>query len=125
MKNDTSTSVGLFFNLGGRRDVVSLRFTDECWLELPVHERGDSIYLTWLPALDTKYDFDFARAIQEHPPTDPPGIFMTLLRADDSTLLVVDVDTSIAGPINRTSESTIPWIPDSFYLLERKNSGAH
>jgi hypothetical protein len=125
LMNDTATSVGLLFNPGGRREVVAMRFTDECWLELPVQERGDSIALTWLPALDTKYDFDFARAVQEHPPTDPPGGFMTLLRTDDSTLRVVQVDTSIAGPINRTSTGAIPWIPDSFHLIERRNSGAH
>ncbi len=118
--DDSSSSVGLHFNLGEQRDTVSIRFTNECWLELPIRRTDDTTVLLWVPALDTKYDFDFAKAINAHPPSDPPAPFMTLLRTADSTLRVLQVDTTIAQSINLTKpQGEIPWIPDSFGLIYR------
>lgn len=119
MMNDSSTSVSLHFNLVERREVVAIRFTNECWLELPIRSNGDTLIMIWSPDLDTKYDFDFVKAINMHPPAIPPVAFMTLHRATDSTLRVLQVDSSIAHSINLTrSEGEIPWFPDSFKLID-------
>jgi hypothetical protein len=111
-----STSLSLHFNLG-YKDTLAVSCTQECWLMYPFKTDNDKIIVFWDNNIDSKYDFDIVKAINNVDKKYIGKPFMILELINDSTLKATYPIPDLIREINSSSKNRT-YFPDKFIVSQ-------
>ena len=112
---DGGASLALHFNLHND-DTLEVSYSSECWLTYPYKFDEKKITVYWDNNIDTKYDFDIVKAINQ---TDRNYIgkpFMILELINDTTLKATYPIPTLIRKVNSSSAKSSKFFPDQFIV---------
>ena len=113
-KHDSSFSLALHFQY---KDTLAVSYSPECWLMFPYKLESNKIVVYWDNNIDTKYDFDLVKAINQ---TDKKYIgrpFMVLELVNDTTFNATYLLKDLIRKINSSSKERT-FFPDRFNVVQ-------
>jgi len=114
---DSSCSLGFVFNLVENKDTLFLaaEYSPECWLSFPCKISSNEITVYWDKIIDTKYDFDIVKAINEVSNEYNGKPFMILKLINDTTLEATYSIPELTKKINSSSIQKRTFFPNKLY----------
>ena len=114
MFQDSSASLALHFQY---KDTLAVSYSPECWLMYPYKLDGNKIVVYWDNNIDTKYDFDIVKAVNN---TDKRYIgkpFMILELKNDTTLRATYPLKDLILKLNNSSKERT-FFPDTYIIAQ-------
>jgi hypothetical protein len=94
-------------------DTLSVSYSPECWLEFPYRVKDDRIIVYWDLRIDSKYEFEFVRAVRQADRRYLGKPFMVLTLLNDTTLRAAYPIPSLAKALNDAGDGRTLW-PETF-----------
>ncbi len=113
-KEKNNFSLALHFQY---KDTLAISYSPECWLMYPYKVEGRKIIVYWDNNIDTKYDFDIVKVINNTNKKYLGKPFMTLELINDTTLKTNYQLKELINRINRANKERI-FFPDRFNLVQ-------
>ncbi len=114
MFQDSSASLALHFQY---KDTLAVSYSPECWLMYPYKLDGNKIVVYWDNNIDSKYDFDIVKAVNN---TDKKYIgkpFMILELKNDTTLRATYPLKDLILKLNNSSKERT-FFPDTYIIAQ-------
>ena len=114
MFQDSSASLALHFQY---KDTLAVSYSPECWLMYPYKLDGNKIVVYWDNNIDSKYDFDIVKAVNN---TDKKYIgkpFMILELKNDTTLRATYPLKDLILKLNNSSKERA-FFPDTYIIAQ-------
>ena len=114
MFQGSSASLALHFQY---KDTLAVSYSPECWLMFPYKLDGNKIVVYWDNNIDTKYDFDIVKAVNN---TDKKYIgkpFMILELKNDTTLRATYPLKDLILQLNNSSKECT-FFPDTYIIAQ-------
>ena len=114
MFKDSTSSLALHFQY---KDTLAVSYSPECWLMYPYKLDGNKIVVYWDNNIDTKYDFDIVKAVNN---TDKRYIgkpFMILELKNDTTLRATYPLKDLILKLNNSSKERT-FFPDTYIIAQ-------
>ena len=114
MFQDSSASLALHFQY---KDTLAVSYSPECWLMFPYKLDENKIVVYWDNNIDSKYDFDIVKAVNN---TDKKYIgkpFMILELKNDTTLRATYPLKDLILKINNSSKERT-FFPDTYIIAQ-------
>ncbi len=114
---DGSASLALHFDYDG---AVLASYSPECYLMFPCKLEGNKIVVYWDVDIDTKYDFDIVKAVNQIDKKYIEQPFMTLELANDTTFKAVYLLPGLVEKINNSSteKPRRTFFPDKYVIVQ-------
>lgn len=111
---DTSASLALHFNLS-YKDTLSVSYSAECWFMYPFKIDNNKIIVYWDDFIDSKYDFDIVKAINNVDKKYIGKPFIILELVNDTTLSATYPIPNLIKTINSSSNQRT-FFPNQFIV---------
>lgn len=111
---DSSASLALHFQY---KDTLAVSYSPECWLMYPYKLDGNKIVVYWDNNIDTKYNFDIVKAINNIDKKYLRQPFMILELENDTTFRATYPIKELIRKINSSSKERI-FFPDKYQIAQ-------
>ena len=115
LKHDTA-SLALHFSLDNK-DTICVSYSPECWLMYPFNPDNNKIIVYWDNFIDSKYDFEIVKAINQIDTKYIGEPFMVLELENDTTLKATYPVPDLIRKINSSSKVRT-FFPHKFVFKE-------
>ncbi len=113
-KKDSSFSLALHFQY---KDTLSVSYSPECWLRYPFKTYNNKIIVYWDNYIDTKYNFDIVKVVNQLDTKYIGKPFMALELKNDTTLKATYLIKELVEKINNSSKDR-KFFPNNFYVVQ-------
>lgn len=112
--NGDTASLALHFQY---KDTLAVSYSPECWLMYPYKVDSDKIVVYWDNNIDTKYNFDIVKAINETDKYLVGKPFMILELENDTKFKATYLMKALIKRINNSNKERT-FFPDKFIIAQ-------